>query len=589
MATGGSIKGTKTVYVFGSYVWMVFAWGELSQSTDDNSTTVWWELSLQTNQYGQIGGYDSKSYSVNINGSYYTGTNSVDIGRNDMTILAGGTTVIPHNADGTKTFSYAFTQQFGIYFAGEGTYVSSKSGSGSGTLTAIPRKASITSAPNFTDEENPTIKYSNPAGSSASSLQACISLTGADDDVAYRSISKTGSSYTFNLTDAEREVLRNAVTSGTSRTVRFYVRSVINGTTHHSSLTKTFSLVDATPTLSPTAVDTSTPVIALTGNSNTIIKGYSDVAITFGAAARKGATISSKKVVCGSKSLTADGTISNVESNVFEFTVTDSRGNTTTQTVTKNVVNYIKPTSNLEAEMTVDGTITITASGNCFNASFGAVTNSPTVQYRIKLEGGTYGNWVTISAPSKSGNTYTATATPTGYDYRNVYIIQARVSDMLTTVNSGETSVTAVPVFDWGKEDFNFNVPVSIQGNPVIDFVIETGEEAMGSNGTWYWSKWASGRAECYGVRNYGTMAITTAWGNLYVSAEFTQDLPTGLFSTAPGVSIDITQTDSTYDAWIVRGGASSATTSSSFHLARPASATLQAVYLSFHAIGRWK
>jgi hypothetical protein len=68
--------------------------------------------------------------------------------------------------------------------------------------------ATITYAPNFNDESNPTIKYNNPAGKTVTSLQACISLDGSKADVSYRNIPKKGTSYTFDLTDEERNVLR---------------------------------------------------------------------------------------------------------------------------------------------------------------------------------------------------------------------------------------------------------------------------------------------------------------------------------------------------------------------------------------------
>ena len=60
-----------------------------------------------------------------------------------------------------------------------------------------------------------------------------------------------------------------------------------------------------------------------------------------------------------------------------------------------------------------------------------------------------------------------------------------------------------MPVFDWSKNDFNFNVPVNIEGGltvngmPVVggsDYVVEQGE-----SGYWFYRKWNSGLCEMWG------------------------------------------------------------------------------------------
>ena len=504
---------------------------------------------------------------------------------------------IAHNADGSKSVSIA--ANFYIYSQGAvGINAAQVSGAQTITLTSIPRGATIATAPNFNDEQNPTITYSNPAGTAVTSIKACIAnSTGGTVYVAYRDISKTGTSYTFNLTEAERNVLRNATKDSNTMTVQFYIETVIGGQTFRSNMAKTLTIINNKPTLSPTIVDTGIYSAPLTGDANNkIIKGYNTMSITFGDAALKGATITSRKVTCGSLSRTADGTMANVESGDFVFTVTDSRGNTTTKTISKTLINYVKLTANLDAKNpTTDGVLNFTVKGNYFNGNFGANSNTLTVQYRYKVDGGSYSQWTTVSH-SLSSNTYTVSSSITGLDYQKAYVIQCRALDKIyndvgeDAVLTIEAKVKSIPVFDWSGEDFNFNVPVTIQGNPVNDFVIATGSEAMGSNGTWYWRKWASGRAECYGVRNFGNMAVSTAWGSIYYSAAFTQSLPSGLFTDAPEVcDISFRGSSADWAAFIIPSVAPTKTTSSTFYVARPASATISAARISFNVIGRWK
>lgn len=134
----------------------------------------------------------------------------------------------------------------------------------------------------------------------------------------------------------------------------------------------------------------------------------------------------------------------------------------------------------------------------------------------------------------------------------------------------------------------NFN-SFSINGNSLADYVIETGEESMGSNGTWYWRKWASGKSEAWGCRNFGNMAITTAWGNLYRSAVFTQDLPNKVFVRTPD-AININIVHSNFGGWICKHEqtAPSAVTTGSFIFVRPASATASPTNIGFYIVGEW-
>lgn len=363
-----------------------------------------------------------------------------------------GSITVSHGTDGAKSIEVSLTTA--IYST------STKTVSDTWTLDAIPRFATLTAAPNFTDEDNPTITYSNPAGNSVSLLRACISLDGTADDVAYRDISKTGTSYTFNLTTAERDVLRAATTGKNSREVKFYVRSEIGSSYEGSSLARQFTIKNPAPTISPTITDSNSATVALTGDSSKLIHYYSNAAITIGAAAVKKATLTSKKVVCGSKSLTADGTINAVESGTFTFTATDNRGNTTELPVKPSFVEYVKLTCNMGNSMpTTDGAMSVKVSGSYFNGSFGAASNTLAVYYRYKVAGGSYSDWSAMTV-TKSGNAYSATASLTGLDYQTVYVFQAYAVDKLATVESVERNVKATPVFDWGESDFKFNVPV---------------------------------------------------------------------------------------------------------------------------------
>lgn len=463
MATNGS----KSLW-FTDYDKLTFTWEQKSQSIENNTTVIGWKLELTSTAYGAIDSNVAKIVTVKFDGIPEQHTTSVAIGNYETKTLATGTRTIKHNTDGTKTFSYSCAIALDITFSGES--IGTETISGTGTLNTIEKKVSILTAPDFNDEANPTITYSVPSVTSSATVQACISIDGSADDITYRNIDKTKSSYTFSLTDAERKVLRKATTGGNSRTVKFFIRTTINGTNYYSSLAKTFTIVNGAPVINPTVTDNDAQTKALTGDANKFIKYYSNASITTGAAAVKEASLASQKVVCGSKYITsATGTINDVETATFVFSATDNRGNTITKTVTKTLINYVKLTCNIAPQApTTDGKTTVKISGNYFNGSFGATSNVLGVMYRYKTNSGSYGEWQTVTATA-SGNTYNVSISLSGLNYLDSYTFQARAFDKLATVDSAEKKVKTTPVFDWGENDFSFNVNVNCNENMIFD------------------------------------------------------------------------------------------------------------------------
>ena len=289
-----------------------------------------------------------------------------------------------------------------------------KGTSSSYSLNVSPAGATLLSAPNFTDEQNPTITYSNPAGNNVTSIQACISFDGRKDDIAYRDISKTGTSYRFVLTEEERNVLRNGTPNNT-RTVQFFVKTVVGGTTFHSAVEKTLSIVNANPTFSASDIsyeDANKVLFAISGNAadnQKIVQNKSSLKVAFGAAqGEKGASIVSYSLVLNgvTKTATASGSVSfgviNSTQNVtLSVTVKDSRGNTTTAKKEIKVFAWSAPTfttilerlNNYEDEtyLTVDAFISSVDGKNAIKS----------ITYKYMESGGSYGSAVNIADKTK--------------------------------------------------------------------------------------------------------------------------------------------------------------------------------------------
>lgn len=481
MATSGSFRTS----AYDSRC-LEFAWTRKSYSIPDNTTTISWTLTARGK--GQHSQYNAGNFLVVIDGiqKYFS---SARITTTDGLLIASGEHTFTHLTDGTKSFTVYV--EAGIY-----TYAVNCSGSDVFALDNIPRAATIISANNVTDEQNPSFTFSNPGGFD---LVAELEINPANTHLFTRTVPDTGS-FTFQLTEAERNTLRSYITGSNTATLRYLLYS--NNDQFVSYVDKTITIVNGEPTLNPVVYDDYGPSLELTNNPNSMIRYFNDMLCEINATARKGASIVSQSVSCGGLTSTDNtGSLANVGSNSFVFTATDSRGNTVTKTITLPMVNYIPLTCDVDANVSLsesDGTkaeIEFTVSGNYFQGSFGAVSNTLKLSYSLEYEGGGISiNPLTIPESAFSDGTYSLTyKIPNELDYKKSYIIRIYAEDKINTdVQSSSKTLKAVPVFDWGENDFNFNVPVKINGVE-IDYIVEQGEK----NG-WFYRKWNSGAAECW-------------------------------------------------------------------------------------------
>lgn len=462
MALSGSF--TTNTYKNSSYT---LSWSA-TQSIANNQSTISWTL---THNRASNQGYIAERTLVVTLGGHTLVNKSDRVERYGGTVSSGSFT-ITHNATGGASMSGSIS--VALFYS----YVTA-SGSNSWTLNTIPRQANLTSAPDFNDEGNPSITYNNAAGNSVTSLDACISLTGSTDDIKYRAINKTGTlSYTFNLTEDERNVLRNACTTANSRTVKFYVRTVIGGTTFYSILDKTLSIVNANPVITDIqAYDSNSDTVHLTGDRETMIRGYNAIDASMAAATYKGATVSKYYIKNGSDTVEGDmAPFYNTVNNDFTFTVVDSRGNTATTSITLPMIEYVNLTCDLNVNApNAEGDMDFTISGNYWNGSFGAFNNGAEIAYRYKENDGEWNGWVIVEPNVQEGNKYSNTFYLTGLNYQSSYTFQATATDALRYIETADYKVKTLPIFDWGENDFNFNVPVTAMGKSISGVTLYDG------------------------------------------------------------------------------------------------------------------
>lgn len=454
MATSGALNTTAWQGNYGNR-YIELKWERTSIAVAAQTSTIKWTLTAR----GSYSGYVSSGpFTVVIDGNtaYYSETR-VKLYPDQE--IATGETVIQHNTDGTKSFAISVSAAI---------YSKHINATGSDTFTLdLVGMATISKAPNFNDEENPTIEYYNPVGDAITSLQAAISLTGETPDIVYREIPIESGSYTFTLSDTERKLLRANTIGSNTRKVRFYLRNVVEGNIYFSWKEVNYTVINANPSIGISVVDANTKTIALTGDNTKLVKYHSTAVANITAAAYKEAYITNHYIEHGGKRYTEETKIfENVESNGFTFIAIDSRNNIESEYLEPTLIEYIKPTVNIDNSGTMDteGNYTIRCGGNYFNNTFGdsaaAVLNMLSVEFRYKEQGGSYSEWTTMTVNVPGGNSYSAEKAIAGLDYRTAYVFQCRATDKLNTIISAEITVKSFPVFHWSESDFVFEVPV---------------------------------------------------------------------------------------------------------------------------------
>lgn len=271
----------------------------------------------------------------------------------------------------------------------------------------------------------------------------------------------------------------------------------------------------------------------------------------------------------------------------------DSRGYENYATVELEAINYIPLTCNIDAEIKLSETNTEKAEiesriyGNYFNNSFGAENNILSIKLEYNgSDGGYYEDIITLTSKDFNGNTYDKTIEKDSLSYKQTWVVKAIAMDYLTSASKESKQLTALPVFDWSKEDFNFNVPIHYENKP-IDFVIE--QDTIDG---WFYRKWYSGFCECWKTYTYNT-AINTKWGTtgMYVASPY-MPRQTYPFTFTEKPVEQATLQSATSAAWLVAesagNGENTTTQSAVYNVCRASAITSTSdFYISLYVYGK--
>jgi hypothetical protein len=421
MATSGSKDVTVT-----SWDTLRFSWWVSSQSIASNTTTVGWKMELIAGSSGRISASAKSPWEITVNGQKYTGSENIGISNNATKTLASGTTVISHSSDGTKTFSYSFSQTFNITFSG--SYIATKSGSGNGTLPTISRTSTPTLSTNSVDMGGKVTIYTN-RDSTALTHDLAYSFAGGSYVTFATGV---GASYVWTTPDLASSI-PNA-TSGTV-TIRCTTKS---GSTSVGTKTVTMTLkVPSTVVPTISNVVTAEATAGLAAQFGAFVKLKSKIKATITAAGAKGSTIKTYSSTFNGRSYSGaswtSAAVSSSGSLSLVVKVTDSRGRTATKTVTVTVQDYDTPAVYaLQAHrINADGTENQEGVHIAVRYKYGVTSlgNKNTASMVLEYKRSTETEWVTLLTNTALSADTTAQITDRTFSIDYQYDLRMVVSD----------------------------------------------------------------------------------------------------------------------------------------------------------------
>lgn len=592
------------------------------QSTADNKSTVHMVLYLYANTTGSYNQDGDAYWSINGKKTYYTFSYTSPA----WYVLGERTEEISHNNDGTKTVTLSGVWCSAIS-GGWAPY--SLSVSGEVTLPTIPR-ATTPGIGGVTMGE--TAHISLPRASSGFTHTLRYVFGGAAETIA------TGvtTGYDWLVPESLAAQIPDAASGKGTLTCETYSGSTLIGT---KSVTFTASVPGS---MKPTVLSGWAAVSY--DNSGTAaenmaawVQGYSKARATFDASkvtCRQGAGVSKFSITYLGKTTAGNPcrteTISTTGATV-RCTVTDSRGLTAWEDFSISLLEYAPPAL-VGADLfrsdgegaAADGGTHIAGVARARYSELGGL-NSVTLKGYWKSVGGSYGAGETLTVGTvglvtgdveiSADRSYIALLVLTdslGNTARyEENIPTEKVAFHLKEGGKGaafgkaaETDGLLELAEDWhlkltGVTDLNaaaekiavldpggvvrYRTKAELQGDLAADYIVE-----QGVSGIWTYRKWSGGVSECWGDKICGDIAVTSAWGALFEGSNMGGiAYPSGLFVSQPAFFSSAQTTKYGICGIEIDGG--DKTTTPNLYLLRATAQTVQGVYLSLYAKGRWK
>ena len=413
------------------YITLLLRTQVAGQDVAGNTTTLNWTLHVLKSGASTSATWGNCSYSATINGNVYSGSGQVRVEAGGDTTILSGSTVIPHNADGTKTISLS----------------ASISGKIVGSLSASEALAAIARASTMA-------VYGATIGSQ---VQFVISAAnpGFTHSLEYQFGSATGlildvvpaGTYTWTPPLS----LGSQIPNATSGTMTYKLHTFLSGTVIGvQTYTFPYALPSSVvPSISSVAAAEATSGLA--AQFGAFVQNKSTLKVTINASGSYGSTIRSYSVSfngrtysgnnCTTAAPTSSGNLT------LTATVTDSRGRTASRAITVSVLPYEPPAITRLSAFRCDADGNADDNGDYTGISYAYSissvnsknTKSAVIQYK-RSTGSSWTNLLTNSAYSANTTVYPTTELLSDYqwDIRLTVSDYFGASEMTVTLPSAE-------------------------------------------------------------------------------------------------------------------------------------------------------
>lgn len=439
-------------------------------SANTSKVRILWQ-STQTGE--SWNGYTKTAkYYVSINGGAETEYMvNYTLPQNSTATIVDTTITVTHKSDGSGSVKVRTWMDTGISV---GVVTQTKTLN----LTTIARASSLDALSCNTAYFNGTItyKYTPKSSSYYNRCNIALNLDGVYTAVKTINLGQKAASQqtaTVNLSESELSIIYNKLPSAKKGTLRFTFRTYSDsgyttqvGDPLYKEVTLTIPNIDATK---PTATLSVSPVSSLASPFNSIyIKGKTKATASLASGVGKyGASIASYKVSIGSQSGASPQTSEYFTSSgdvTITGTVTDTRGYSRTYTHKISVIDYSAPRiiaasgedsviaarCNSAGVLDDNGTYLKIKAKRSYSKVLSANVqkNYCAIQYRYKVEGGSYSSWTEILSRTASSDEIVTGALLGGVlSISSTYVVQVRAIDDIGDAGTTNIFVSTEKVY----------------------------------------------------------------------------------------------------------------------------------------------
>lgn len=478
--------GNKAVEIY-SWLELRFSWWQTGQSVENNATTIEWKTELISGNGALY--KSSRAWEVTIDGVKKTGTVNISLDKHSVQALARGTATIPHNADGSKTFSFSFSQSFNMTLD-NGNYMGSYSGSGSATLNTIARASQpscITWPEHTQNVGNFGDEISIHMNRNSSSFTHTVRYQFGSKSGTIATGVGTGTTWVIPLT------LMDLIPTTTSGSGTIYV-DTYNGSTKIGTKYCGFTAKvpdSVKPTCSFTLEDT-TGIDDVYGSP---VKGLSKIKVTVTGNTAYSSPIASYEIVANGVRYTGStattGVLNTSGKSTVTAKVTDKRGRVGTASYDMNVQAYTPPVISALDVRRCNEDGTANEDGEFVKATISAAVSSMssknTALYKLSYKKSTDSAYTTVSLAelvnqySVSNHEYIFAA-----DSESSYDVTVTVSDRHKTVTRSTSASTAFTLMSFGADGTSIGLLKAAERSNAIDVggdVYMNGNAVYGAHG----------------------------------------------------------------------------------------------------------